>query len=82
MDRKLGITPILAERLKQRRMRRNSMLGLWLEDQKIRLRDDLPTPEPPNGEALIKVRLAGICATDLEMVRGYYPFTGMSLWAK
>ena len=53
------------------------MLGLWLEDQKIRLRDDLPTPEPPNGEALIKVRLAGICATDLEMVRGYYPFTGI-----
>ena len=53
------------------------MLGLWLEDQKIRLRNDLPTPEPPNGEALIKVRLAGICATDLEMVRGYYPFTGI-----
>lgn len=53
------------------------MLGLWLEDQKVRLRDDLPTPEPPNGEALLKVRLAGICATDLEMVHGYYPFTGI-----
>jgi threonine dehydrogenase-like Zn-dependent dehydrogenase len=53
------------------------MLGLWLEDQEIRLRTDLPIPEPPAGEALIKVRLAGICATDLEMVRGYYPFTGI-----
>jgi threonine dehydrogenase-like Zn-dependent dehydrogenase len=53
------------------------MLGLWLEDQKIRLRSDLPIPEPPTGEALLKLRLAGICATDLEMVRGYYPFTGI-----
>jgi threonine dehydrogenase-like Zn-dependent dehydrogenase len=26
---------------------------------------------------LIKVRLAGLCATDLELVRGYYPFTGI-----
>jgi threonine dehydrogenase-like Zn-dependent dehydrogenase len=53
------------------------MLGVWLEDQKIRLRGDLPIPEPPPGEALLKVRLAGICATDLEMARGYYPFTGI-----
>jgi threonine dehydrogenase-like Zn-dependent dehydrogenase len=53
------------------------MLGVWLEDQKIRLRGDLPIPEPPTGEALVKVRLAGICATDLEMTRGYYPFTGI-----
>lgn len=53
------------------------MLGLWLEDQKTTLRDDLPVPEPPTGEALIRMRLAGICATDLEMVRGYYPFTGI-----
>jgi threonine dehydrogenase-like Zn-dependent dehydrogenase len=53
------------------------MLGLWLEDQKVRLRGDLPKPEPPAGEALLKMRLAGICATDLEMVRGYYPFTGI-----
>jgi threonine dehydrogenase-like Zn-dependent dehydrogenase len=53
------------------------MLGLWLENQKIRMRDDLPIPEPPVGEALLKVRLAGICATDLEMARGYYPFTGI-----
>jgi threonine dehydrogenase-like Zn-dependent dehydrogenase len=53
------------------------MLGLWLEDQKAILRDDLPVPVPPDGEALIRMRLAGICATDLEMVRGYYPFTGI-----
>ncbi len=38
---------------------------------------DVPDPEPPAGEALIKVRLSGICGTDLELVRGYYPFTGI-----
>lgn len=52
------------------------MLGLWLENQKLSLRDDLPIPNKPN-EALIRVRLSGICGTDLELTRGYYPFTGI-----
>jgi len=54
-----------------------TMRGLWLEKQTLTYREDLPTPEPGPGEALIRLRLAGICATDLEMVRGYYPFTGV-----
>ena len=54
-----------------------TMQALWLEEQSLRVRDDVPVPEPTAGEALIKVRLAGICATDLELVRGYYPFTGV-----
>jgi threonine dehydrogenase-like Zn-dependent dehydrogenase len=35
--------------------------------------------EPPRdqGECLIKVRQAGICATDLEITRGYMGFTGV-----
>jgi len=53
------------------------MKGLWLEDQHLSYREDLPKPEPKSGEALIKTRLAGVCATDLEMRRGYYPFTGI-----
>ncbi len=53
------------------------MKTLWLEQQKLTFRPDLPRPEPPSGEALIRVRLAGICSTDLEMVRGYYPFAGV-----
>jgi threonine dehydrogenase-like Zn-dependent dehydrogenase len=53
------------------------MQAIWLEDREISFRDDLNPPQPPAGEALVRVRLAGICATDLELVRGYYPFTGI-----
>lgn len=53
------------------------MKGLWLEDRKIRYREDIPEPEVTEGMALIQLRQAGICTTDLEMTRGYYPFTGV-----
>jgi threonine dehydrogenase-like Zn-dependent dehydrogenase len=53
------------------------VIGLWLEERALSLRDDLPTPQPPPGEALVRVRLAGICNTDLELVRGYYPYAGV-----
>jgi threonine dehydrogenase-like Zn-dependent dehydrogenase len=53
------------------------MHALWLENRRPSLRTDLPCPEPGPGETLVRVRLAGICATDLEMVKGYYPFTGV-----
>jgi len=52
------------------------MLALWLEDNELRLRDDVPIPELPPGEALVRVIRSGICSTDLELVRGYYPYTG------
>jgi 2-desacetyl-2-hydroxyethyl bacteriochlorophyllide A dehydrogenase len=54
-----------------------AMKALWLENKALRLRNDLPMPEPVTGEVLIRVHLAGICSTDLEMVKGYYPFTGI-----
>src|SRR5262245_24068222 len=53
------------------------MRGLWLEDGRVRFREDAPEPEPAAGEAVVRVRLAGVCNTDLEMVKGYYPFTGV-----
>src|SRR6187455_2340252 len=52
------------------------MRGLWLENRVLAYRDDLATA-PPAGEAVVRVRLSGICGTDLELVRGYYPFTGV-----
>jgi len=53
------------------------MVGIWLENQHISVREDLAEPVPANGEALVKMRMAGICATDLELIQGYYPFTGV-----
>lgn len=52
------------------------MRALWLENKQLRLRDDVPRPSS-SEEAVIRLLLAGICNTDLELVRGYYPFTGV-----
>lgn len=38
--------------------------------------NSVPVPEPAPGEALVRVTRAGICNTDLEIIRGYYPFKG------
>jgi len=51
--------------------------SLWLEDRQLNLRDDVPRPDPPPGEALVRVLKAGICNTDVELTRGYHPFTGI-----
>lgn len=53
------------------------MRALWLENRHLSLRDDVPPPAPPPGEALVRVLAAGVCSTDLELTRGYYPFTGI-----
>jgi len=51
------------------------MHALWLENNQISLRE-VSQPRKPN-EALIKIRRAGICSTDLELVKGYYPYMGI-----
>ncbi len=50
------------------------MRALWLENRQLRLRDDVATP---TGEAVVRVLFAGICNTDIQLTRGYYPFTGI-----
>jgi threonine dehydrogenase-like Zn-dependent dehydrogenase len=52
------------------------MRALLLDDGLL-LVEDYPTPEPPPGEALIRVGLAGVCNTDLELVEGYMQFHGV-----
>ena len=53
------------------------MKGLWLENQHLSLRTDIPAPVLASDEALVKVLRAGICNTDLELLRGYYPYQGV-----
>lgn len=53
------------------------MRGIWLEDGKLRYRDDIPRPVPKAGEALVKVLRAGLCSTDTAMIQGLNPFSGV-----
>jgi len=52
-------------------MRAISFDGMELRDTVV------PRPRIRRAEALVKVRLAGICSTDLEIVRGYMAFRGI-----
>ncbi len=53
------------------------MRGLFIERGRLTLRDDLPAPEPRPGETRVRVLRAGVCATDLALVRGYMGFAGV-----
>jgi len=52
------------------------VLGL-VYDGKLAVHKNVPEPTPPKGEALIRVTHAGICATDLEITRGYMAYRGV-----
>ncbi len=47
------------------------MQALTLHDGCLAYQADWPAPTPGPDEALIRVTLAGVCSTDLEMVKGY-----------
>src|SRR5262245_4832544 len=50
------------------------MKALRFEDGKLKLGDRaIPSR---SGEALVRVKMAGICKTDLEIIRGYAEFSG------
>ncbi len=53
------------------------MRALAVYDNTLTLLSDAPQPEPQPGEVLIRTRLAGICNTDLEIVRGYFGYQGI-----
>jgi threonine dehydrogenase-like Zn-dependent dehydrogenase len=52
------------------------MKAVTLKDGSIRV-EERQVPLPLKGEALIKVVKAGICDTDLELVKGYMHFEGI-----
>ena len=53
------------------------MRGVYCDGASVRLRRDLPEPRPAEGEAVVKVRAAGICETDVQLARGYMGFRGV-----
>jgi len=46
-------------------------------DKQVRFDERFPDPAPRPDECLVRVHLAGICATDLEITRGYLGFRGV-----
>lgn len=53
-----------------------AMKAVWLSSGELSVRviDD---PRRCEGEAVIRVRMAGVCKTDLELIKGYMGFTGV-----
>lgn len=54
----------------------DTMKALVLRDGVAAVRD-IPRPERKPGEALVRVLMAGVCSTDLELVKGYMGFEGV-----
>lgn len=46
-------------------------------DNGVSLRHDYPEPANMPGESIVRVRIAGICGTDLELAKGYMGFRGI-----
>lgn len=53
------------------------MRAIVYKDNNLKYQTDYPTPKPKNNEALIRVTHAGICSTDLEIMKGYMGFQGI-----
>ncbi len=48
-----------------------------LLDRQLVVRNDYPDPASAPGESIVRVRMAGICGTDLELARGYMSYRGV-----
>jgi threonine dehydrogenase-like Zn-dependent dehydrogenase len=54
-----------------------TMNCVWLEDRCLEVRRVDRPIKGSESEVLVKVLVAGICNTDLELTRGYYPYKGI-----
>jgi threonine dehydrogenase-like Zn-dependent dehydrogenase len=52
------------------------MRALVLDDE-VRFRASVPVPVPTDGEVLVRVSCAGVCETDLQLIKGYMGFRGV-----
>src|SRR5215472_2229091 len=79
------MTSVIGKRSRQRASKQASsagmkpyykgMLAVHLENGGVTVRE-APVPVRPEGFALLRLLLGGICNTDLELQRGYYGFSG------
>jgi threonine dehydrogenase-like Zn-dependent dehydrogenase len=53
------------------------MQALYWDGRELRLERSYPTPNRADETALVKVHLAGICSTDLQIFQGYMGFRGV-----
>lgn len=53
------------------------MRAVVYTDGQVRFETDYPVPEPKPGEVLVRVVRAGICDTDLQIMKGYMGFEGV-----
>jgi threonine dehydrogenase-like Zn-dependent dehydrogenase len=52
------------------------MRAIVLDDH-VTVQESRPAPNPGDGEVLVRVRSAGICETDLQLIKGYMGFKGV-----
>lgn len=52
------------------------MRALVLDDH-VSVQESRPAPTPADGEVLVRVSCAGICETDLQLIKGYMGFRGV-----
>ena len=53
------------------------MQALYRNGYRLRLDAAYPTPQADEQTALVRVRLSGICSTDLQIFQGYMGFQGV-----
>lgn len=53
------------------------MRAIVLNEDRARLDTDRPRPSPLTDEVMVRVLCAGICETDLQLIRGYMGFQGV-----
>jgi threonine dehydrogenase-like Zn-dependent dehydrogenase len=53
------------------------MRAITLNHGRLSMDADYPVPAPRDGEVLVRVLRAGVCETDLQLIRGYMGFAGV-----
>ena len=53
------------------------MRALHWDGHNLRVQEQYPAPQASDERALVRVRLAGVCSTDLQILKGYMAFQGI-----